>query len=96
MGRTNDQTIKQAFSQMLKVYKIKRKFDETGILANWADFVGKPAANRTKELFVLNRKLFIRMDSSVVKNELLRMREEIISKINEQAETELITEIILL
>ncbi len=96
MGRTNDKTLKEALSQMLKVYKIKRKFDETGIIAHWPELVGKPAANRTKELFVLNRKLFIRMDSSVIKNELLRMRMEIIEKINEQAETELITEIILL
>ncbi len=96
MGRTNDKTLKEALGLMLKVYKIKRKFDETGIIANWADLVGKPAANRTKELFISNKKLFIRMDSSVIKNELLRMREEIIAKINEHAETELITEIVLL
>lgn len=96
MGRTNDKTLKEVLGQMLKVYKIKRKFDETAVIAHWQDLVGKPAANRTKELFILNRKLFIRMDSSVVKNELLRMRLEIIEKINEQAETELITEIILL
>ncbi|RYE35125.1 MAG: DUF721 domain-containing protein [Sphingobacteriaceae bacterium] len=96
MGRTNDKTLKEALGQMLKVYKLKRKFDETGIIAHWPDLVGKPAANRTKELFILNRKLFIRMDSSVIKNELLRMRLEIIEKINEQAEMELITEIILL
>ena len=96
MGRTNDKTLKEALGLMLKVYKIKRKFDETGIIANWADLVGKPAANRTKELFISNKKLFIRMDSSVIKNELLRIRQEIIDKINEKAETELITEIILL
>ncbi|RYE36937.1 MAG: DUF721 domain-containing protein [Sphingobacteriaceae bacterium] len=96
MGRTNDKTLKEALGQMLKVYKLKRKFDETGIIAHWPDLVGKPAANRTKELFILNKKLFIRMDSSVIKNELLRMRFEIIEKINERAEAELITEIILL
>ncbi len=96
MGRTNDKTVKEALGLMLKVYKIKRKFDETAVIAHWADLVGKPAANRTKEIFILNRKLFIRMDSSVIKNEILRIRLEIIEKINEQAETELITEIILL
>ena len=96
MGRTNDKTLKEALGQMLKVYKLKRRFDETSVIANWADLVGKPAANRTKEIFILNRKLFIRMDSSVIKNELLRMREDIIAKINEQAEMELITEMILL
>ena len=31
MGRTNDKTLKEAIEQMLQVYKIKRKYDETGI-----------------------------------------------------------------
>jgi hypothetical protein len=38
MRKANDKSLKEAIEQMLQVYKIKRKFDETGILApgpNW-------------------------------------------------------------
>jgi predicted nucleic acid-binding Zn ribbon protein len=96
MRKTNDKPIKEAFAQMLKVYKIKRRFDETAIVAHWPDIVGKAVANRTKELYVHERKLFLRIESSVIKNELLLMRSQIIEKINGEAGDELITDIIFL
>ena len=96
MRKTNDKTLKEAIEQMLQVYKIKRRYDETAIIAHWPELVGKPVANRTKELYIHNKKLFVRVESSVVKNELVIMRSQIIAKINEQAGAVLIEEIIFL
>jgi len=96
MRKANDKSLKEAIEQMLNVYKIKRKFDETSIIAHWPELVGKPVANRTKELFISNKKLFLRVESSVIKNELMMMRTQIIEKINEEAKTVLIEEIIFL
>ena len=81
---------------MLQVYKIKRRFDETAVLASWPELVGKPVANRTKELFIHDKKLFLRIESSVIKNELTMMRSQIIEKINEAAKSILVEEIIFL
>jgi predicted nucleic acid-binding Zn ribbon protein len=81
---------------MLQVYKIKRKYDETSVVAHWPDLVGKSVANRTKDLFIHDKKLFLRIESSVIKNELMLMRTQIISKINEEAKGVLIEEIIFL
>jgi len=88
--------MKEAISQMLNVYKIKRKFDETAVAAAWPDIVGKPVANRTSELFISNKKMFLRIESSVVKNELIMMRAQIIEKINTEAGDVLVEEIIFL
>jgi predicted nucleic acid-binding Zn ribbon protein len=96
MRKTNDKSLKEAIEQMMQVYKIKRKFDETGIIAHWPELVGKPVANRTKELFIHDKKLFLRLESSVVKNELMNMRSQIIQKINEEANSILVEEIIFL
>ena len=96
MRRANDKSLKEAIEQMLNVYKIKRKFDETSVIAHWPELVGKPVANRTKELFINNKKLFLRVESSVIKNELMMMRTQIIEKINEEAKAILIEEIIFL
>jgi hypothetical protein len=96
MRKTNDKSLKEAIEQMMQVYKIKRKFDETGIIAAWPDLVGKPVANRTKELFIHDKKLFLRIESSVIKNELMLMRTQIIEKINNEAKSELVTEVIFL
>ena len=96
MGRTNDKSLKEAIEQMLQVYKIKRKYDETGIKASWPELVGKSVANRTKEIYIHDKKLFLRIESSVIKNELLLMRTQIIDKINAEAQTVLVEEIIFL
>lgn len=96
MGRTNDKTLKEAIEQMLQVYKIKRRFDETGITTVWPELVGKSVANRTKEIFIRDKKLFLRIESSVIKNELVMMRTQIIDKINNEAKSVLVEEIIFL
>ncbi|MEZ2335101.1 DUF721 domain-containing protein [Mucilaginibacter sp. RCC_168] len=96
MRKANDKSLKDAIDQMLNVYKIKRRFDETAVVAAWPELVGKPVANRTKELFIRDKKLFLRIESSVIKNELMMMRAQIMDKINEKANGVLVEEIIFL
>ena len=96
MRKANDKSLKEAIEQMLQVYKLKRKYDETSVVANWPQLVGTSVANRTKELFISNKKLFLRIESSVIKNELMSIRSQIIEKINGEAGTVLIEDIIFL
>jgi predicted nucleic acid-binding Zn ribbon protein len=96
MRKTNDKSLKEAIEQMMQVYKIKRKFDETAVIAHWPKLVGQSVANRTKELFIHDKKMFLRIESSVIKNELLLMRTQIIEKINTEANATLIEDIIFL
>ncbi|MBK0382030.1 DUF721 domain-containing protein [Pedobacter sp. SD-b] len=96
MSRTNDKTLKEAMEQMLRVYRLKGKFDETFAVKSWEEVVGKAVANRTKEIFIRDKKLFVRIESSVVKNELNIMRQQIISNLNEKAGAEVVREIIYL
>jgi predicted nucleic acid-binding Zn ribbon protein len=96
MRKANDKTLKEAIEQMLQVYKIKNRYDETGIINLWPELVGKSVANRTKEIFIRDKKLFVRIESSVIKNELLLMRSQIIEKINTDAGSNLVEEIIFL
>lgn len=96
MRKANDKSLKEAIEQMLNVYKIKKRFDETHVIAAWPEIVGKPVANRTKELFISNKKLFLRIESSVIRNELMAMRSQIIDKINGEANAIIVDEIIFL
>ena len=96
MRKANDKSLKDAIEQMLQVYKIKRRYDETAIIAAWPDLVGKSVANRTKEIYIHDKKLFLRIESSVIKNELLMIRSQIIDKINENAKSILVEEVIFL
>ncbi len=82
--------------QMLKVYRLKNKFDETQAVESWESVVGKAVANRTKEIFIRDKKLFVRIESSVVKNQLVMMREQILTNLNEKAGAAVVGEIVFL
>ncbi|SEN17404.1 Protein of unknown function [bacterium A37T11] len=96
MRRGNDMTIKDAIDQMLEVYKLRRKFDETSLLSFWPEMMGQAIANRTKQLFIRDRKLYIRVESSVIKHELLLIRSQIIRKMNERVGKVVIEEVVIL
>ena len=96
MSRTNDKSLKEVIEQMLSVYKLKRKFDETALIAFWPEMVGKSVANRTTNIYVRDRRLYLRLESSVIKHELLMMRTQIIDKLNEHAGSKVIDEIVFL
>lgn len=96
MRKPNDVTLKDAISKMLDVYRIRRKFDETSIVAVWPEIMGTAIANRTKQIYIHDKKLFIRIESSVIKNELVLVRTGIIQKLNDHAGSVVINEIIFL
>ena len=94
MGRNNDKPLKEAIEQLLKVYKLKRKFDETSLIAAWPELMGKAVANRTSQLYIRDRKLFLRVETSVLKNELVMIRSELVIRMNERAGSKVLDEII--
>jgi predicted nucleic acid-binding Zn ribbon protein len=96
MRKPNDITLKEGIGKLLNVYRLKGKFDETAVIAYWPELMGKAVANRTTQIYISQKKLFIRLESSVVKNELLMVRAGIIQKINERAGTEVISDIVFL
>lgn len=96
MSRGTDMTIKEAVEKMLEVYKLRRKFDETALISAWPEVMGPAIAHRTKQLYISNRKLFINVESAVIKNELLLMRSQIIGRMNEHVGQVVIDEIVLL
>ncbi|MDF3077016.1 MAG: RNA-binding protein [Sphingobacteriaceae bacterium] len=96
MSRTNDKSLKDAIEQMLQVYKLKRKFDETSLVNVWPELMGPMVANRTKQIYIRERRLYIKLESAVIKNELVMMRTQILDKMNEYAGSKVIDEIVLL
>lgn len=95
-SRGDDMTIKEAIEKMLDVYKLRRKFDETSLLAAWPKLMGNAIASRTKQLYIRDKKLFVKVESSVIKSELVLMRSQIITRLNEYAGQVVIEELVVL
>jgi len=94
--RNNDKTLKEAIEQMLDVYRLRRKFDETALIAAWPELMGNSIASRTTQLYIADKKLFVQMESSVIKNELLLMKSQILEKMNDRAGKVVITSLVVL
>ena len=95
MGRTNDKPLKEVIDELLRVYKLRRKYDETALIQAWPDVIGVAIANRTSKIYIRDRKLFVQLESSVIRNELMMMRSHILERMNEIAGSKVIDEVIL-
>jgi|SRR5690554_4293406 len=94
--RNNDKTLKEAIEQMLDVYRLRKKFDETALIAAWPELMGNSIASRTTKLYIADQKLFVRVESSVIKNELVMMKSQILEKLNDRAGKVVITSLVVL
>jgi hypothetical protein len=74
-------------------YKIDDKLKEARIKAAWTEVLGH-LAKPTDELYVRNWILFAKISSSVIRNELSMMRSALLRRLNEEAEEEVITDIV--
>lgn len=95
MRKSNTQTIAEVIQDYLRELKIDKKLKEISVINQWEDIIGKTIARSTKDIYIKNRTLFIFLRSSVVRNELLIIREGIIKAINDKAGEEIITDIVL-
>jgi len=92
--RTNDQSLKQAIDSMLKTFHLDQKMNETRIINSWETLMGKTVSNRTTQIYMRNKKLFINLNSASLREELHRSREKIIKLLNDEAGQEVVEEIV--
>lgn len=95
MRRSNTQTLGEALREYIKEMRLERKLKEVDIVQSWESLLGKSIARYTRNIYLSKGILYVEISSSVVKNELLMMREEIRRKLNEQAGVELVSKIVL-
>ena len=85
MRKSNTQPIHEVIQELLRELKIDRKLKEVGIVSEWESLMGKTVAVRTSNIYIRNRVLYVNVTSSVLRNELLMMCNDIIKKLNERA-----------
>lgn len=88
-----EQPLKEIIDKFLKAYAWDGKMKEMDIVAAWPELMGNAVANRTKEIRIQNKKLYLTIDSSVMREELLLGKQIIIDRINEYAGQELVIDI---
>ena len=85
MKRSNTQSLSEVLREYVRVMRMDRKLKEVDVIGSWETILGKTIARYTRNVFLSKQVLYVEIDSPVVKNELLMMREEIRLRLNELA-----------
>jgi predicted nucleic acid-binding Zn ribbon protein len=95
MRKSQTQKIGDVIRDCLNELHIARKLKEVSIVSEWETLMGKTVANRTEKIYIKNRTLFVHVRSSVLKTELLMMRQDIMNRVNENAGETIIDQIVI-
>lgn len=94
MKRQNSSTLGEAISLWIDAMKLRRQVDEARLLSSWKPMVGDYMASKTREIYIKDRKLYVSIDSSVVRNELSMAKEMLIRRLNEEGGGDVIDDIV--
>lgn len=76
--------LESAFNDLLKAYRLEDKFKENLLIVSWPDLVGKTISERTGNVFVRDKKLFVKITSGPVKKELQLNKSKVLALIEER------------
>lgn len=95
MDRKEVKKIDSLLQQFVKSNRLEKGLAEYRLMKSWKDLLGITVAKKTKSLRIQNRKLFVTLHSSVVRNELSMIKESLIPKLNEAAGMDVIDDVVL-
>ena len=88
-------TMDELVELYLEEMGLSRQFKEREVCQVWADVVGGMIASRTKSMRISDGKVFVGFTSSVVKNEILMVKEGLIKALNDRVGSDVVKDIIV-
>ena len=96
MQRPGEISLKEAIERLINAYKLKPKLNEARLTERWEQIVGIMVAKHTRNLYIKNNKLFLKLDSSVIRQEMLYSKTIILDKVNAELGGRFVDEIVFL
>lgn len=94
MRRSKTISLEEAIRDYIREMNIGGKLNETAIISSWEETVGKAISSRTSKIYIKDQILYVHLNSSVVRNELLMLRSALKDKLNQKAGAEVIKDIV--
>ena len=88
-------TMDELVEMYLEEMGLSRQFKEREVCQDWPDVVGGMIASRTKSIRITDGKIFVSFTSSVVKNEILMVKEGLIKALNDRIGSDIVKDIIV-
>ncbi len=95
MRRSKTISLAEAIQDYVREMNLEKGLNETALISSWEEIVGKAIASRTSKIYIKDQVLYVHLKSSVVRNELLMLRQALKEKLNAKSGTEVIKDIVL-
>ena len=95
MRGKNNVTLAEALDMMVVELKMKGKLDESRIRDAWAELMGKPITKYTSSITFKDGKLYIKIDSPALKQELNYSRDKIKELFNKELGEQVIKDVVI-
>ena len=86
-------SMKIAVQSYLKAMGLDQKMLELDLLSKWEELMGEAVSARTESKEIKEKILYLKINSSVMRDELFQSRSVIIKRLNEAAGFEIITDV---
>ena len=93
--RTKTRKLQEVIREFLHENKLDTKLKERELIRHWEEVTGKMVARSTHSIYIRNRTLFVEVRSSVVKNELMMIRDGLMDALNSRTGAHLIDNIVI-
>ena len=95
MRKNKIQSLRDLLHEYVKDMRIDKKLREVDVVNAWKEILG-PVFNRyTRNIYFKNGTLFIEMNSSVARNELRMMNDQVIRTLNDEVGMEIVKKIVV-
>ncbi len=87
--------IREIISEILKRDHLDHKMLENRVVRSWEKVIGKTVARATTQIFMNNGTLYVSINSSVMRNELLMLKDKIMYALNKEVGHQVVTAIVI-
>ena len=94
--RQNTHSLGEIIQQYIRKSGIQPKLDEAEVKKRWEDIVGKMISQHTTDMYLKNRKLYIRFDSAALKQEMSYAKSTLVDNINRNIGHLVVEEVIVI
>lgn len=94
MERKKEKKIGSILDDFVRANNLQRGLAEYRISKGWSELLGKSVSMATKSMFIKDRKLIVKLHSSVMRNELSMIRTDLTKRLNEYAGADVLDDVI--
>jgi predicted nucleic acid-binding Zn ribbon protein len=94
MRRSETLNISEIIEALIRKQGLGPKLAENRLVNSWPELVGKTVAMRTRRIYISKRILYVHLESSIVRNELMLVSDELLRRLNETAGMNVIDKIV--